>query len=55
MNPNVVFNDIMFENQVGVVFYRNRSLIKQYNSKLLTPSERIIKLIEEELQKSAIN
>jgi hypothetical protein len=55
MNPNNVFSDIMFENQVGVVFYRNRSLIKQYNSKLLAPSERIMNLLEEELKKSALN
>jgi hypothetical protein len=54
-DPNVIFNDISFENSVGDLFYRNKRLIKSYDTHLIKPLEELLKLLEEELEKSTPN
>lgn len=49
---NDIFNTIYFENQVGVLFFRNKRLIEHYQENLVDPIDVILKLIDEELKKS---
>jgi hypothetical protein len=51
-DPNEIFNTIYFENQVGVLFFRNKRLIEFYEENLTEPLDRILTLIESELLKS---
>ena len=48
-DPNELFTDIYFENITGVLYFRNKILIKHIDNKLLVPLKSIRSLIDSEL------
>ncbi len=49
-NPNLIFQDLIFENQIGLIYFQNETLERKYNNRLLTPCENILELIQQELE-----
>jgi hypothetical protein len=51
-NPNDLFNDMYFENVIGILYFRNKSIAKKVEEELVKPLENIQSLIESELNKT---
>lgn len=49
-NPNRIFDELYFENQIGVAFYLNERILGAYNEKLTQPTALILSMIKIELE-----
>ena len=49
---NDLLNDRVFENQVGLIYYHTQNKLKHIETKLTQPCDKILSLLEKELERS---